>query len=89
MLSVSAAPVAVNIEADGTTDTVTVKNVPANTMVKVYSSDQTTQIGSRTNGDSEGMVVVSVSTDLRLNDKVYVSFTQLVKRKAVKWKRPL
>lgn len=79
VLSVSVAPNIADIIADATTNKVIVYNVPAGTTVKVYAIDKITQIGVETNGNSEGTVTVSVSSNLSWNDKVYVSFTELSK----------
>ena len=78
VLSVSDDPLPANIKADGTSDEVTVQNVPAGATVKVYDDiNSTTPIGSEKNdGDSSGTIVVSVSKDLRWQDNVYVSLTQ-------------
>ncbi|WP_368653046.1 S-layer homology domain-containing protein [Ornithinibacillus sp. 4-3] len=77
VLSVTSDPTGANIiEANGTTNEVTVQNVPAYITVNVYAADGTTLIGSNKNGSSPGTVTVSVSKDLRWKDKVYVTFTQ-------------
>lgn len=80
VLSVTNDPTGANaIVANGTTNQVTVSNVPADMTVNVYADDGTTLIGSSKNGSSPGTVIISVNPnvkDLRWKDKVYVAFKQ-------------
>ncbi|MGN7762008.1 S-layer homology domain-containing protein [Paenibacillus sp. 22594] len=74
---VSAAPQASDITANATTDSVTVKNVPAGAAVKVYAADGITVIGTATNnGTAAGDVNVAIAAGLDDNQAIKVSLIE-------------
>ncbi|WP_019915093.1 S-layer homology domain-containing protein [Paenibacillus sp. HW567] len=74
---VSAAPKASDITANATSDTVTVKNVPAGATVNVYAADGVTVIGTATNnGTDAGDVSVVIAAGLNDAEAIKVSLTE-------------
>ncbi|WP_158299396.1 S-layer homology domain-containing protein [Paenibacillus antri] len=79
----STAPSANDVQANATTNEVTVANVPAGATVRVYAADGETVIGTATNnGGTTGPVTVTLNTDLVNGDKVKVTITEANKNES-------
>ncbi|CAH1205914.1 hypothetical protein PAECIP111892_02801 [Paenibacillus auburnensis] len=73
----SSAPQAEDVTANATTDTVTVKKVPAGAEVTVYAADGVTVLGTATNETgTAGEVKVAIPVGLTAEDVVKVSLTE-------------
>ncbi|MDF9841561.1 MULTISPECIES: S-layer homology domain-containing protein [unclassified Paenibacillus] len=73
----SSAPQAADIAANATTDTVTLKNVPAGAEVTVYAADGTTVLGTAKNtADAAADVTVVITAGLSAGEALKVSLTE-------------
>ncbi|WP_214628422.1 choice-of-anchor L domain-containing protein [Paenibacillus agaridevorans] len=73
----SAAPLAPNLSANATTDAVTVANVPAGMVVKVYDVTSGNEIGTATNsGGSTATITVTIGSGLANSQEVEVTLTE-------------
>ncbi|WP_310832188.1 S-layer homology domain-containing protein [Paenibacillus pedocola] len=74
---VTSAPAAADMTANATTDTVTVKKVPAGTKVTVYAADGVTMLGTTTNeAGTAGEVAIAIPAGLTAGDVIKVSLTE-------------
>lgn len=73
----SPAPLAADIAANATTDTVTVKQVPAGAAITVYAADGVTVLGTAKNDTgAAGDVTVAIPAGLNSGDSLKVSLTE-------------
>ncbi|QSF46363.1 S-layer homology domain-containing protein [Paenibacillus tianjinensis] len=73
----SSAPQAEDVTANATTDTVTVKKVPAGAEVTVYAADGVTVLGTAKNeAETSGEVTVAIPAGLKSGDVIKVSLTE-------------
>lgn len=64
------------IVANATTNTVTIKDVPANAVIKIYNNaDPSVLIGEATNGDTSGKVIITIDEDLTVNESIELTVT--------------